>query len=100
MNARYKRACKEPVFNLSVFSAQCPNDRVEPRVCVCVSNRITLHTSSYSCFLETHDVTMVKLAKVRDIYANFAVLVFTPLIHADARGLLRRSCCVEKRNGN
>lgn len=97
VNARYKRACKEPVFNLSVFSVQCPYDRVEPRVCVCVSNLITLHTSSYSCFLETHCGTMVKLAKVRDVYANFAVLTSTPLIHADARGLLRRSCCVEKK---
>lgn len=33
VNARYKRACKEPVFNLAVFSVQCPPDRVEPRVC-------------------------------------------------------------------
>lgn len=53
VNARYKRACKEPVFNLAVFSVQCPPDRVEPRVCV--SNLvISLYTSSFSCFFETH----------------------------------------------
>lgn len=53
VNARYKRACKEPVFNLAVFSVQCPPDRVEPRVCV--SNLVTsLYTSNYSCFFETH----------------------------------------------
>lgn len=89
---RAEQESNKRVFDLSVFSVQCPLEKAQPRVCI--SNFVNcLQTSSYLCFIETHCSTMVKLAKVRPIYVYFTGLSIC--VYGRKLCLCTRPFCVE-----